>query len=189
MQKATITWLNPNTYCSNDAIGYKIYFAPTNNESLFVIDAIDDINTNTYTFNYLYDGNIPSAAGCYAVAAIDSSGNESPVITKLCTDNCPVYDLPNVFTPNNDSINDFFKALLPYRYVKDINIKIFNRWGEKMFETTNPNIFWDGSNMANKKPCPDGVYYYVCIVNEIRVSGITPRALKGFIHLINNTNQ
>ncbi|MCE3279895.1 MAG: hypothetical protein K0S44_2086, partial [Bacteroidetes bacterium] len=35
---------------------------------------------------------------------------------------------------------------------------------------------------------PDGTYFYLCTVNEIRVQGITPRVLKGFIQLINTTS-
>jgi hypothetical protein len=54
-----------------------------------------------------------------------------------------------------------------------------------MFETTDPDIFWDGKNKDSKAQCSDGTYFYVCIVNEIHVEGIKPRVLKGFIQLIN----
>jgi gliding motility-associated-like protein len=184
----TITWSNPNTSCAKpyggDAVKYNIYFATTDVGALQLIDSVTTIDTTNYTIQYLYEGKIPSVAGCYAVTAIDSSGNESIIVTKECVDNCPIYDLPNVFTPNDDGINDLYKVLIPYRYVKDIDIKIYNRWGTKLFETTNIDILWDGKNMANKKLCPDGVYYYVCIVNEIRLTGIVPHVLKGFIQLI-----
>nr|MBA3704679.1 hypothetical protein [Bacteroidota bacterium] len=43
---------------------------------------------------------------------------------------------------------------------------------------------WDGGNQDTKKPCTDGTYFYVCVVNEIRVEGIQPKVLKGFIQLI-----
>jgi gliding motility-associated-like protein len=177
-----LSWTNPNTYCSNDGMKYYIYFAFTNDASLQRIDSILNINTITYSHEFLFEG-IPSVAGCYAVTAIDSTGNESPIVTKQCVDNCPIYELPNVFTPNGDDINDLFKPLLPYRYVKNIDIKIYNRWGTIMFETTDTNILWDGRNSSNKKMCPDGTYFYICIVNEIHVEGITPRVLRGFIQL------
>jgi hypothetical protein len=54
-----------------------------------------------------------------------------------------------------------------------------------MFETADPDVKWDGKNKDTKKQCPDGVYFYLCTVNEIRVEGITPRVIKGFIQLIN----
>jgi gliding motility-associated-like protein len=103
----------------------------------------------------------------------------------VCVDNCPVYELPNVFTPNGDNVNDLFIPL-PYQFVKDINIKIYDRWGVQMFTTKNPDILWDGKNADTKMICSDGTYYYVCVVNEIRVEGIMPRILKGFVQLIND---
>ncbi|MBK7181821.1 MAG: gliding motility-associated C-terminal domain-containing protein [Bacteroidetes bacterium] len=120
---------------------------------------------------------------CYVVTAVDSFANESVIVTKICVDNCPIYELPNVFTPNGDNINDLFIPL-PYKFVKDIDIKIYDRWGLLMFETTDPGIFWNGTSKDTKLPCSDGVYYYVCTVNEIRLEGIVPRTLKGFIQLI-----
>lgn len=183
LMQNTLSWINPNTYCSDDATKYNIYFARTKDESLQLLYSSTDLNTTTYIHTDNYDG-IPSVAGCYAVTAVDSVGNESPVVTKICVDNCPIYELPNVFTPNGDNYNDFFIPLLPYRFVKDIDIKIYDRWGLLMFETIDPYIMWDGGNSETKKPCTDGTYYYVCTVNEIRVEGITPRVLKGFIQLI-----
>ncbi len=71
--------------------------------------------------------------------------------------------------------------------MESIDLKIYNRWGQKMFGTTDPDILWDGTNNATKRDCTDGVYYYVCTVNEIRLQGIVPRDLHGFIHLLRNT--
>jgi gliding motility-associated-like protein len=178
-----ISWVNPNTYCSNDAIKYNIYFARTTEEPLQLLTTINDINITSFSYIDNYDG-VPSVAGCYAVTAIDSFNNESPIVTKLCIDNCPVYELPNVFTPNGDNNNDLFIPL-PYRYVKDIDIKIYDRWGLLMFETTDPDILWDGKNKDTKAQCTDGTYFYICLVNEIHVEGIKQRVLKGFIQLIN----
>jgi gliding motility-associated-like protein len=178
-----LSWTNPNTYCSNDAVSYNIYFARTVNEPLQLLTAISDLNTTSYTHVDNYDG-VPSIAGCYAVTAVDSSSNESIIVKKLCVDNCPFYDLPNVFTPNGDNTNDFFTAL-PYRFVKDVDIKIYDRWGLLMFETTDPDVKWDGKNASTKKICPDGTYFYVGTVNESHVDAVRPRPVKGFIQLIN----
>jgi len=178
-----LSWTNPNTYCSDDAVRYNIYFARTTEEDLMLLTTITDINTTSFTHLDNYEG-VPSIAGCYAVTAVDSFGNESPIVTKICVDNCPVYELPNVFTPNGDEVNDLFTAL-PYRYVKDVDIKIYDRWGLLMFETTDPDVRWDGTSKDSKMQCTDGTYFYLCTVNEIRVEGIKPRVLKGFIQLIN----
>ncbi len=179
----TLSWINPNTYCSTDAMKYTIYFAKTSDDPLEVIYTSTDLTTTTYLHTYNYDG-VPSIAGCYAITATDSVGNESPVTTKICVDNCPVYELPNVFTPNGDNQNDLFMPLIPYRFIKDIDISIYDRWGLLMFHTIDPDIKWDGKNADSKKLCSDGTYYYVCTVNEIRVDGIRPHILKGFVQLI-----
>jgi hypothetical protein len=63
-------------------------------------------------------------------------------------------------------------------------MKIFDRWGVLMFETAEVNIMWDGRNKDTKMTCSDGTYFYVCMVNEIRIGGITPRTLKGYIQLL-----
>ena len=180
-----IEWTNPNHYCCHDAVQINIYFAPTVFDQLQLIYSTTNMSDTTYTHQYLFDG-IPSVAGCYAVTAVDSAlhPNESPIINKICIDNCPNYELPNVFTPNGDGVNDLFTPLPDYRFVKDIDIKIYDRWGLEMFETNNPDVLWDGKNMQSKKLCVDGTYFYICTVNEIRIDGIKPRVLKGFVQLI-----
>ena len=59
------------------------------------------------------------------------------------------FELPNIFTPNADGINDFFEV----KYVKVKHVEILNRWGNIVYEN-NDSINWSGSNQ------PDGVYYY-----------------------------
>jgi gliding motility-associated-like protein len=181
----TLSWTNPNLYCTDDAAKYNVYFARTKEDSLALIYSTPDLTTTTYTHTDFYDG-VPSIAGCYAVTTIDSVGNESVIVTKICVDNCPIYELPNVFTPNEDQRNDYFTPLVPYRYVKNIEMKIYDRWGLLMFQTSNPHIWWNGLNEYTNLPCTEGTYYYVCTVNEIRVDGIKPLVLKGFIQLIRN---
>ncbi len=182
----SINWINPNTYCSNDAVQINIYFAPTVNDPLQIIYSTTDMSITSYTLPVYYYEGVPSIAGCYAVTAVDSAiiPNESPIVNKICIDNCPEYDLPNVFTPNGDNKNDFFTPLPKWRYVKDVDIKIFDRWGLLMFATDDPEVLWDGKNQDTKVECTDGTYFYVCIVNEIRIDGIKPRVLKGFVQLI-----
>ncbi len=61
--------------------------------------------------------------------------------------------VPNIFTPNNDGKNDQFKLEAPG--IETFSGIIFNRWGKKVFEWSNPEEGWDGKNEK------DGVYYYV----------------------------
>jgi gliding motility-associated-like protein len=176
----SLMWSNPNRLCpkANKVVGYEIFYSPTENGDLYDIANISNPEDTVYV-----NGNLTSVAGCYAVLAVDSAGQTSPFNT-VCVDNCPDYQLPNVFTPNGDGTNDLFTPLEPFRYVKDIDINIFNRWGQIVFHTTDPIINWNGNVDNTGGPCPDGVYYYICVVNEIRLAGIVPITLKGFIQLI-----
>lgn len=67
---------------------------------------------------------------------------------------------PNVFTPNNDGINDFFTLIDPKAIpcVDGMNIKIFNRWGVLVYENTGQNFNWDGK--FNGNDVSDGVYFF-----------------------------
>jgi hypothetical protein len=61
---------------------------------------------------------------------------------------------------------------------------IFNRWGNIVFETEDPDIKWDGRDKKNGTKCSDGVYFYVCRVFEITLYGLKERELRGSITLI-----
>ncbi len=66
-------------------------------------------------------------------------------------------DVPNVFTPNGDGINDEFRVA--YRSLISFHGVIYNIWGRKVFEWTDPATGWDGT--INGRPAAAGVYYYV----------------------------
>lgn len=179
-----ITWNNPNHSCFyKDAVSYRLYFTPVLGNPYEIIREFTNVEDTSITFEEM-----ESVAGCYGVTAVDSFNNESALSERVCVDNCPIYVLPNVFTPGGDGFNDLFTPIYPFRYVKDIDITIYNRWGQEMFSTTDPNIRWDGTNTENGKQAPSGVYFYVCTVNEIRLSGIIPRVLKGHVTLINEAD-
>lgn len=68
--------------------------------------------------------------------------------------------LPNAFTPNNDSKNDVFQASGVFSGMQDFSLTIWNRWGELIFETNNPEVAWNGrKNNVNQMSAP-GVYIY-----------------------------
>ena len=66
--------------------------------------------------------------------------------------------IPNVFTPNNDGINDCFRIENPD--VQSYFMQIFDRWGVLLFESRNINECWNG--LYHDRPMPAGVY--VCVV-------------------------
>ncbi|MCK4664461.1 MAG: gliding motility-associated C-terminal domain-containing protein [Bacteroidales bacterium] len=70
----------------------------------------------------------------------------------------PVLDIPNIFTPNDDGKNDFFEPNISFASSKDFSMIIYNRWGEKIFESKTPGETWDGTK--NGKLVQEGSYIY-----------------------------
>jgi gliding motility-associated-like protein len=68
-------------------------------------------------------------------------------------------NIPNVFTPNGDNMNDDF-GIDPQDDVKQMHLQIYNRWGAKIFESHSPQIRWNGQ-ASNGNECAAGVYYYI----------------------------
>ena len=66
-------------------------------------------------------------------------------------------EFPNAFSPNDDDINDTFHAKEGYRSIVEFHAYIFNRWGQKLYEWTDPAGAWDGKYHGHY--VKDGVYY------------------------------
>lgn len=174
-----LNWTNPNNTCATDVTQYNVYYAPTTTDDFSLIETQDGANNTLY--EHLLNNSI---AGCYYVTAIDSVGNESLPSNVICVDNCPDYRLPNVFTPNGDGPNDLYRPF-EYRYIARIDMVIVDRWGTVVFQTNDPDINWNGKNLQGKDVA-EGVYYYKCVVYELRVDGEVPSAdiLSGYIQII-----
>jgi gliding motility-associated-like protein len=200
-QQTKLLWTQQISGCAADAVAYKIYKKEVLVGDYELVTTI----SNPLEKSYIYD-NSP-LVGCYVITTIDSVGNESVLSEAVCVDNpnggcernsgcvsnpsetveesCYVYRLPNVFSPGNDDLNDLFQPF-PYRFVVSVDIQIFNRWGNLVYWTSDPNILWNGTEFENNKPCVDGTYFYICTVNETCLEGVKPRIIKGFITLLRN---
>jgi len=176
-----LNWTNTDEVCVDveDTDSYNIYFTETEGGTLTLIETLGGATNTSFEHQPVI-----GIAGCYAVTSIDLNGNESDFSNIICVDNCPFYELPNTFTPNADGTNDLFKPF-PYRFIDRIEFQAFNRWGGLVFETTDPDINWDGTNLSGK-PLEEGVYFYTCRVFEARVTGVVEQEtiLNGAIQLI-----
>jgi gliding motility-associated-like protein len=105
---------------------------------------------------------------CFRVAAVKAQDNSIVSWSnKVCFDFEPIVWIPNVFTPGNyDLINNTFRISVIHH--RSFNVTIFNRWGERIFESNDPKIQWDGTFKG--KPVPEGIYLYM-----VEVKGITTR--------------
>jgi hypothetical protein len=168
----------------------------------------DLIKTGLNNSNY-NDLNLPSFARCYRISAVDHSGNESELSDPVCIDNCPYYELPNVFTPNEDCWNNRFSAYndrdlntepcnlnLSHkekcaRFVEQIVFTVFNRWGKQVYtyagrinSENSIYIDWDGRD-ENGKELSTGVYYYQADVTFITIDPSKRfKSLKGWVHIL-----
>jgi gliding motility-associated-like protein len=85
---------------------------------------------------------------------------------------------PTAFTPNNDNLNDFFRPSHSGT-INNYSLKVYNRWGEKLFESNLINIGWDGFYRDELQPIETYVWYctYADFKNEEKL-------LKGNLTLI-----
>jgi gliding motility-associated-like protein len=106
-------------------------------------------------------------------------------ISKACVDivvsceGATDFSTANAFTPNGDNNNDEFCLQGWNNCVKDFNVKIFDRWGEKVYESNSPDFCWDG--IYKGQLLSNNVYVYLIKATKFDKSSITK---KGNITLI-----
>ncbi len=89
--------------------------------------------------------------------------------------------MPNAFSPNYDTKNDVFKGTGELLGVRNFQFSIWNRWGERVFETNNPNEGWNGLKFNTGTMSPDGVYVYFVSFTGARGE---PFEFRGFATLL-----
>lgn len=122
--------------------------------------------------------------GLFTLARLNSE------ITLPC--NIIVY---NAVTPNGDGINDYFQIDVDNdNCAKDLHVKIFNRWGVKVFESDNYGLsgdVFDGYSsgrltMGDSNHLPSGTYYYILDYQYDNGSGLSPHRKAGYLNLSGN---
>lgn len=129
------------------------------------------INGDTQFFEYPRDSimyNLGQPLDVQLVTRTDLNCVDTARLTIEGRDFEGILDLhmPNVFTPNGDEINDYFEFLGNRNLIDCIEMQVFNRWGNLIFESTPGNASWDGRNFSGE-PVPEGVYFYIIEVNGI----------------------
>ena len=106
-----------------------------------------------------------------AYSATNASGSYDMTVFKIDFEQQNVTislkDVPNVFSPNGDGVNDVFriKASVTGCGKEQLLVKIYNRWGQLMFESNDINFEWDGKTTQGEK-ANDGVYFVVIEVDN-----------------------
>jgi gliding motility-associated-like protein len=124
--------------------------------------------------SYTFGGIIYAQSGIYSDTLSDQNGCDSIAQLELSVATCAGdFEIANILTPNGDGQNDTWKIDNPYQ-IAGCAVKIYNRWGQPLYETTNYQNEWDGSK--NNEPLPDGVYFYSIECGE--------KTYKGAINLL-----
>lgn len=145
------------------------------------------MNTSTGSASYIWqlgDGSFTGASdpvhtypfgGTYYITLIAMNGQcrDTMQLTQSLSDIVQYTGLkaPNVFSPNGDGIND--------RFIVDMNtdlascawLKVYNRWGNLLYEAAGANMQWDGRTMDGVA-VPAGTYFYIVGINEYEVRGV-----------------
>jgi len=203
-----LKWNRPaDADCRADIRSYRVYLFKEKGakDSILLVENVRD--------TFFIDSNIPSYARCYKVAAVDRAGNESKLSEEFCFDNCPHYELPNVFTPNGDNCNELFSAFSDRapidesgeglcgpvdlqdrnarcaRFVQKVHFTVVNRWGKEVYDYESGGersiyIDWNGRDNEGKE-LSAGIYYYVA---EVTFDVVDPsqreQTIRGWVHLI-----
>ena len=186
-----VRWSVP---CEEDIRSYNLYVA-SSADGTYVLLASNIIDT------VYEDKNLSSLARCYRVASVDRSNNESELSEPICNDNCPYYELPNVFSPGNadgKNCNELFSAFgatlnlgenpdCPEkdvdrsrcaRFVQKVDFTVYNRWGSKVYHYVgqqgdeSKDIYINWNGRDEKgRELATAVYYYIA---EITVDVVNP---------------
>ncbi len=128
---------------------------PDSNYFRFVTDSITP--GQNYT---LPDGRSVDTAGVYVSNLRTSNGCDSIITTSLFFRSIQ-YKLyiPNAFSPNDDGINDTWQVYGDKAAVQRLEVQVYDRWGEKLFQSTDADFHWNGRFRG--KPAPMETYVYV----------------------------
>lgn len=152
----TLTW---NSFKENSlaAIDYEIYRIVGNSDP--------ELIGNFSNFNH-FQNDIESLQNytqfCYYIKAKEQGASEYSQSNIACIYLKPKVYIPEAFTPNDDGLNDLFQPVFAF-VPTDFELIIYNRWGNKIFETGDYTKAWNGKEL-NGNPAPAGSYiYYVKI--------------------------
>ena len=175
-----LSWTYPNTANCDQAItAYRLYYTRYEGDTPTLLKEI----AAPAATSFAHEG-LTSFAGCYYVTAVNKYGTESAPSNTVCKDNCPIFALPNVITPNGDGKNDLFTPLKCPSFVQSLEFKVFNRWGAKVYDTKDVNINWNGKNNGGSDLAAGQYYYEVTVYFESVQRGGKPATFKGWVQLL-----
>lgn len=139
-----------------------------------------DLSENAVAWNWEFgDGQFSTEMN--PAHTYSTEGEYTVVLTVESADGClsqvfhgpfvvlaPDLFIPNVFSPNDDDVNDVFRV--EYSGSQPYRLLIFDRWGVELFSSTNKNQHWDGTDTSGE-PVPEGTYYFRASIGDREFTG------------------
>ena len=156
---------NPADWFTADTIPFEHEYMLTAPEgyATYLWSTGDTLSQITVSEEGLYSLYLKTTEGCFGTDSLYMKDVYFP------------FNIPNAFTPNGDGLNDTFRPVTDYDRFSKYSIVIYNSWGQRIFETTNPAEGWNGRDAAS------GVYVWVINYADYLGKGFT---LRGSVTLI-----
>lgn len=169
-----VKWNLPETDCNNEAVVLEpkivSHFGPIS------FTWSDASTTSTLTAR---------RSDVYSVTISDAC-DEKVLSTDLeifLNDTLQKSDIPNVFTPNNDGVNDCFSPFLHLNdEIQNVELTIFDRWGNLVFSSNSVDACWDGKHQ--EVDAVPGVYVYLIRLELIKCNAITSQRFIGDVTVV-----
>lgn len=164
--------------CDPNVTLYRIYYKASPSGKFVKIDSTQ----NTFYQHIKTDG----IRGCYAVSAVNIGKKESPLSNLVCLENCANFELPNLFSPNGDGLNDTWLPMRCPKFVSQVTCKIIDRYGQEVYDYSGSinGFVWDGKNKSGKL-MPAATYFYECQVDfDVLDENQKRKVLKGWVELV-----
>jgi gliding motility-associated-like protein len=150
-----------------------------NYESILLYPSIDSFSAYNWNTGQTTRSITVNSPGEYVLLATDRDGCFSTDTVNVYLKQCPArIFFPNAFTPDGNRLNDVFKPIITGKLIT-FQLKIYNRWGQEVFETREEQKGWNG--IFNNVPQPVGNYTYRC---TYQFAGEKEKSYKGSILLI-----
>jgi gliding motility-associated-like protein len=154
-----------NQYVELKAIG--------DSDDLYVWDMGDGYTVEGQFIQYYYD-----EPGNYNVRL--TSGEMQKGISLAVFIEGEIGELPNVFTPNNDGVNDYL--FIENKGLEDFTVVVFDQNQEVVFTTNDPNFKWNGIHQRTQNVCEEGNYYYIITATDAKGNTINKHQVLSIEH-------
>ncbi|MEQ9286479.1 MAG: gliding motility-associated C-terminal domain-containing protein [Cyclobacteriaceae bacterium] len=198
-----LTWeLDLSPECEDDIASFNIYYSQDEN-GLFELVGENE------TGSQFAHGGLASFKGFYYITSVDRSGNQSQPSDTIRFDNCPNFEMPNVFSPNGDGKNDLFSPFIDNfegqsipdfdlsrcpRFVESVDFRVFDRGGGVIFNYESGSgregnvnsilINWNGKTNSGIE-LPSGVYYYTAeVAFDVLDKSKANRVYNGWVQIL-----